>query len=91
MSTDPLVCDFFDRHLDDIAKVLKKDYPVTVVHSRHCTHGKRQWLFSWRWPFVQTWISTAVCICGINDILRGHREFQRNIDDIVAILETLRD
>lgn len=85
------VDDFFERHLDAIAEAMKPEYPVTVVHSRFCSHGKRQWLFSWRWPFVQTWISTSVCICGINEILRGNREMQRNIDDIVAILDTLQD
>jgi hypothetical protein len=82
--------DFLHRHIDDIAEVMKRRYPVTLVHSPRCTHGKRQWVFTWRWPFVSTWISNAVCICGINEILRNNRKFH-NIDDIVDILDSLRD
>jgi hypothetical protein len=80
--------DFFERHLDAIAEAMKEP---DVVHSPHCRHGKRMWIFTWRWPFVITWISTSVCTCGINEILRGNRRMQHNIDDIIAILDGIRD
>jgi hypothetical protein len=85
------VDDFFERHLDDIAEAMKPKYPVTVPHRKHCTHGKRQWVFSWRWPFVVTWISNAVCCCEVNEILEANRRMQHNIDDIVEILNELND
>lgn len=49
------------------------------------------WLFTWRWPFVHTWISKSVCVCDINEILRGQRlqrESMRLMDDIVAALRS---
>jgi hypothetical protein len=76
--------DFFARHLDDIAEAMKEP---DVIHSRHCTRGKRRWIFTWRWPFVITWISNAVCLCEINQMLRGNRLLSQGIEDIVAALE----
>jgi hypothetical protein len=61
------VDDFLHRHLDDIAEAMKEP---DVVHSPRCTHGKRVWMFNRYWPFIHTWISTCVCVCEINDILR---------------------
>lgn len=74
--------------MDAIAEAIKEP---DVVHSPRCQHGKRQWVFMWRWPFVRTWISQSICLCEVNSILRGNREIQRNIDDIVALLDTLPD
>lgn len=81
--------DFLERHWKAIAKVLDQG----VIHHPLCSHGKRVWLFNWRWPFVHTWISTAICICDVNAILsqRSIRRMQHNIDDIVAILDGMKE
>lgn len=79
------VDDFFDRHADAIAKAIREP---AVQHNPHCNHGKRMWTFSWRWPFVHTWISKCVCVCEINQIMRGHRETMRLMDEIVAALRS---
>jgi hypothetical protein len=82
------VTDFFDRHLDDIAEAMREP---DIVHTCMYPPGRRVWLFNWRWPFVHTWISHAICCCEINQIMRGNRRMQQSIDDIVAILDTLAD
>jgi hypothetical protein len=79
------------RHLDAIAEAMKEPEEPDVVHSSRCSYGKRMWLFSWKFPFVITWISRAWCCCGINEIVRGNRRMQHNIDDIVEILDNMRD
>jgi hypothetical protein len=85
---DTEVEDFFERHMDAIVEAIKEP---DVVHRPTCTNGKRVWIFTWRWPFVITWISTAVCLCEINTLVRGIREMNRGIDDIVEILDSLND
>jgi hypothetical protein len=77
------VDDFFDRHIDAIAKTLNEPFSM---HSPHCAYGKRQWIFSWRWPFIHTWISTCVCVCEINQIMRQHNETMRLMSEIVDAL-----
>jgi hypothetical protein len=77
------VDDFFDRHIDAIAEAIKE--PDTL-HSKYCTNGKRQWMFNRYWPFIHTWISTAVCVCEINQMMRQHNESMRLMKDIVDAL-----
>jgi hypothetical protein len=82
------VQDFLDRHGDAIAEAIKEP---DVVHNRHCSYGKRIWRFNRYWPFIHTWIGTCACVCEINQMMRGNREMQANIDDIVAILNSMKD
>jgi hypothetical protein len=82
------VDDFFHRHLDSLAEAMKEP---EVQHSPHCTHGKRVWMFNRHWPFIHTWVSNCVCVCDINAILQGNRRMQHHIDDIVEMLDQLRD
>jgi hypothetical protein len=87
INTEPVtraeIDDFFERHIDEIAEAIKEP---DVVHGKYCTNGKRQWMFNRHWPFIHTWISTAVCVCEINQIMRQHRETQRLMDEIVEAL-----
>lgn len=77
------VDDFFARHLDDIEQAMMEP---DVEHSPHCKTGKRMWMFNRHWPFIHTWISTCICCCEINAILRGHRESRRLMNEIVEAL-----
>jgi hypothetical protein len=79
------VDDFFARHIDAIAEAMREP---DVVHGPHCTNGKRVWMFDWHWPFVHTWISNAICVCDINQIMRLHNESMRLMDDIVRALRS---
>jgi hypothetical protein len=76
--------DFFARHLNDIEKAMREP---DVEHNPHCRNGKRQWMFNRYWPFIHTWISTAVCVCEINQIMRQHRETNRLIGELVEALQ----
>lgn len=78
------ITDFFDRHIDAIAEAIKEP---DVIHNPHCTNGKRQWMFNRYWPFVHTWISTAICVCDINQMMRLHNESRRLMNEIVQALE----
>ncbi len=78
--------DFFERHGDAIAEAIKEPDLPGVTHGKHCTNGKRQWMFNRHWPFVHTWISTAVCVCEINQMMRQHNESMRLMEEIVEAL-----
>lgn len=68
------------RHADFLE--LKLRHPK-VKHRPGCTRGKRRWRFSWKWPFVHTWISQAICMCEIIEIEAVIATF----DEIVPILK----
>lgn len=76
--------DFLERHGDAIREAIREP---DVIHGPHCTNGKRQWMLTRHFPFVRTWISTAICCCEINQILRQHRETMRLMDEIVEALQ----
>ena len=60
---------------------LKLKHPK-VEHRKGCTRGKRQWYFTWKWPFVRTWISQAICMCEIIAM----EEMVTTFDAVIPIL-----
>lgn len=58
--------DFLERHGDAIAKAIA---PKETKHHCRYPRGKRMWRFSWKWPFIHTWISQAICLCDITAVL----------------------
>jgi hypothetical protein len=62
MISDDEIKDCVWRHEHFLALKLEEH---KVKHRPGCTRGKRRWLFSWRWPFVHTWISQSICMCEI--------------------------
>lgn len=70
------------RHADFLE--LKLRHPK-VKHRPGCTRGKRRWRFSWKWPFVHTWISQAICMCEIIEI----EEMVATFEEVIPILRGL--
>lgn len=58
--------DFFARKAQVIAEDLR---PKPLKHRCRYPPGKRIWVFTWRWPFVRSWRSRAICLCDIVEIL----------------------
>ena len=63
---------------------LKLRHP-RVKHRKGCTRGKRMWRFFWKWPFVRTWISQAVCMCEIIAI----DEMEATFDQVIEMMNGL--
>jgi hypothetical protein len=61
---------------------LKLRHPK-IIHRPGCTRGKRMWRFCWKWPFVRTWISQAICMCEIIQI----EELVATFEQVIPILK----